>query len=269
MIVNTRRLFSRLLPQLRIDVVCDVGSMNGLDALLFRRAVPAATVYAFEPNPENFRLMDADARLKARDIRLVAAAAAERCGEADFFLVEADYRRCDARRGMSSLYRRTEGESTSAGAVSVPTTRLDAFLGSRIARGSRLALWIDVEGAAYQVIEGTAAIATQVQLLHVELETAPCIGATQRLYPEVKALLLQLGFSELATDRAPSELQFNALFARPETSAWRRCLVSVLLYRARLRFLLVEAVRRLCPACLRRYHAVRTAWRARSEATDS
>ncbi len=269
MIVNTRRLFARLLPHLRIDVVCDVGSMNGLDALTFGRAVPEAIIYAFEPNPENFRLMQADARLKARNIRLVAAAAADRSGEAEFFLVEADYRGHDARRGMSSLYRRTDGWSTSEGVVSVPTTRLDAFLGNRCTPGSRLALWVDVEGAACEVIEGTAGIAQQVQLVHVEVETAPCIAAAQRLYPEVKTLLQEFGFTELATDRAPSDLQFNALFARRDPSPWRRCRVSVLLYRARLRYLLVAAVRRLCPACLRRCQAVRSSWRARREVTDS
>jgi len=267
MIVNTRRLFARLLPQLRVDVVCDVGSMNGLDALMIRRAVPEAIIYAFEPNPTNFRLMETDARLKARNIRLVAAAAADQCGAADFFLVDADYVRHDARRGMSSLYRRTDGLSTSDGAVSVPTARLDAFLGSRCAPDSCLALWIDVEGAAYQVIEGTAGIAQQAQLIHVEVETVPCIAATQRLYPEVKALLRKFGFRELATDRAASELQFNALFTRRDLSPWSQCRVSVLLYRARLRYLLVEAARRLCPACLRRYQAVRSAWRARREAT--
>ena len=265
MIVNTRRLFARLLAQLRIEVVCDVGSMNGFDALMFGRAVPQATIYAFEPNPENFRLMETDARLKARDIQLVAAAAADRSGEAEFFLVDADYGRHDPRRGMSSLYRRADGWSKSEGVVPVPTTRLDAFLAGRCAPDSGVALWIDVEGAAYQVIAGAAGIAKQTQLVHVEVETAPCIAAAQRLYPEVKALLQAQGFSELATDRAPSDLQFNALFTRGDLAPWERCRVSALLYQARLRYLLVAALGGLCPACLRRYQAIRTGWRARRE----
>jgi hypothetical protein len=82
----------------------------------------------------------------------------------------------------------------------------------------------------------------------------------------VKALLQAYGFSELATDRAPSDLQFNALFARGDPSPWRRYRVRALLYRARLRYLIVAAVGGLCPACLRRYQAVRTRWRARREA---
>jgi hypothetical protein len=39
MIVNTHRLFARLLPLLRISIVCDVGSMNGADAARFSAAL--------------------------------------------------------------------------------------------------------------------------------------------------------------------------------------------------------------------------------------
>jgi hypothetical protein len=39
--LNTRLLFLALLRDLDIDVICDVGSMNGSDALAFRRRRPA------------------------------------------------------------------------------------------------------------------------------------------------------------------------------------------------------------------------------------
>ncbi len=34
----------------------------------------------------------------------------------------------------------------------------------------------------------------QVQVLHVEVESAPLIGAEQKLYPDVKSLLQTMGF---------------------------------------------------------------------------
>jgi hypothetical protein len=37
--VDTAKLFIRLSRALRIDVVCDVGSLNGADALAFRAAL--------------------------------------------------------------------------------------------------------------------------------------------------------------------------------------------------------------------------------------
>jgi FkbM family methyltransferase len=257
MIANTRKLFVELLPRMRIGTVCDIGSMNGADALMFRDAVPQANIYAFEPNPANFRLMEQDRILKERNIRLLPLAVTNSDGAADFFLVEADYSQCDVSRGLSSLYRRSDPASSLAAKVRVATTRLGTFFADKCSPHERLALWIDTEGTAYEVIEGTAGLAKQVYLLHVEVETSPCIALNQKLYPEVNALLQGLGFAEVATDYAPSQIQFNALFVRRSLSPWTRCQVKAVLIRTRLRYLLLEVARKFCPACLRRYEVMR------------
>jgi len=44
--MNTVRLFDRLLPLLDADLICDVGSMDGTEALRFAHAVPRASVFA-------------------------------------------------------------------------------------------------------------------------------------------------------------------------------------------------------------------------------
>jgi FkbM family methyltransferase len=258
MIVNTHRLFAKLLPRMRIGAICDVGSMNGADAVIFSAAAPRSRVYAFEPNPLNFRLLEARRGFfQERNISLVPAAASNYDGVAEFFLVDADYSQADPRRGMSSLYRRS-GEWASAAAVRVRTTRLDSFLAAECPGDARLAVWIDTEGAAYEVIEGLAGVVERVHLLHVEVETSACIGANQKLYREVQALLRRLGFSELATDHAPSQVQFNALFVRSAPSAWTKLQIRACLVHARLRYLMVLGVCRWCPACLRRYQRMRS-----------
>jgi FkbM family methyltransferase len=257
MIVNTQRLFVRLLSTMRIDTVCDVGSMDGTDSLIFRDAVPESSIYAFEPNPENFRLMQANRALQERNIQILPLAASNYDGEAEFFLVEADYSRRESRRGLSSLYKRSGDWATPAGVVQVKTTRLDTFLADKRPAHSRLALWIDTEGKAYEVIEGIGNVVNDIYLLLVEVETEPCIGSNQRLYPEVKSLLQRLGFAELATDQAPSQIQFNALFVRCDLSAGKRLRMKPWLAHALLRYLLVRAIGKMCPACLRRLRAMR------------
>jgi FkbM family methyltransferase len=244
MIVNTPHLFTKLLARSRINVVCDVGSMNGADALKFRDAVPEASVYAFEPNPENLRLMQANRVFQERDIQVVPLAAADFDGEAMFFLVDADYSQNDSRRGMSSLYKR-EGDWASADAVPVKTTRLDTFLADKCTPDARLALWIDTEGKAFEVIEGIAGIAERVHLLHVEVETIACLDARQKLYSDVKARLEQLGFAELATDHTRSGIQFNVLFLRADLSAVMQFWTMASLAHARLRYLLGRTLRRV------------------------
>jgi FkbM family methyltransferase len=255
MVVNTQRLFAQLLARLEIGTVCDIGSMNGADALLFASAAPGCAVYAFEPNPENLAGMGADERLAARNIHIVPAAVSDRDGEADFYLVQADYARRDPRRGMSSLYRRT-GEWAPTRQVRVRTMRLDSFLTAQCPADTRVALWIDTEGKAFEVIAGMGALAPRVHLLHVEVETTACIGAAQKLYPDVRALLERCGFVELATDQPRAHVQFNALFVRRARTPRARRLAW--LWQARVRYVLVRTVCRLCPGCVRRYQN----WRA-------
>jgi FkbM family methyltransferase len=213
MIANTRRLFAKLLRVLRIEAVCDVGSMDGADALIFRAALPHASVYAFEANPENYRAMLADTQLANRNIRLVPLAATNFDGEAEFFVVKSDHPNWQW-HGMSSLYRRSPQSTLSSTGVAVKTTRLDTFIVNEGLRQRRLALWIDVEGKAHEALEGVAGAVERIYLLHVEVETTHCIGAGQKLYPQVKALLHSLGFFELARDAPVRQEQFNALFVR-------------------------------------------------------
>ena len=251
MYLNTRRLFLDLLRDLAIDRVCDVGSMDGSDALAFRKRLPHAAITAFEPNPLNLCAMRADPRLDAARIEVVAAAASDHEGNSPFYLVPADSR---DRRGHSSLLRR--GLSTPQEEVTVRTLRLDAALAAEASVSERIALWIDVEGKAYEVIEGIRGLAPRVRLIHVEVESELCIGAGQRLYPEVDALLNELGFEQIATDMPTDWPQFNALYIRRGQDGhalqWR-------LRRARARRALSSAVQRICPQFVRRL----TRWRER------
>ena len=253
MIANTRRLFVRLLRSLRISAVCDVGSMNGAEALAFRAALPAADIYALEPNPHNLQRMQADARLAERDIRLLPLAASDSDGVADFYLVEADAPD-EIRRGMSSLYPRS-GSWASNAATRVPTTRLDTLLAAKCGPQLRLALWIDAEGKAYEVLAGAAGLARHIQLVHVEVESERCIAPQQRLYPEVRALLERLGLEEVATDQPHSCTQFNAVFVRHAQPARERARLAAVLTGTRARGLLFASLARVCPACARRHQA--------------
>jgi FkbM family methyltransferase len=255
MILNTRRLFIELLSRMRIDVICEVGSKDGADALCFRRAAPAANIYALEANPENFRLMRANPELRQRNITILGLAATNYDGDAEFFLVGNPATGGDDWRGMSSLHLRSGAGPKSV--ARVKAVRLDNLMENKSPPGARLALWIDAEGSAFEVIEGVSGVSQDVQLVHVECETSPCIGASQKLYPEVRALLRKLGFVELAADHPRTARQFNALFIRATRSVRMRPAVIFLLVRARARYLAVHVLRAVCPACLHRFQMMR------------
>jgi len=213
MLIDTRHWFLKVLRPLGVDVVCDIGSLNGADALQFRRVAPAARVLAFEANPENVRLMQAAEPLMRGRIEVFPLAVLDRNGPVEFFVVDAPDPAVLARRGMSSIYARTtpgqEGRP-----VRVQGTRLDDFLKEQQAADGTLALWIDAEGAAGEVLAGAKGILDRVLAIHVELETTPCIGRDQKLMPEVDAFLLSQGFVRVGTDRRLAESQINAAYLR-------------------------------------------------------
>jgi FkbM family methyltransferase len=244
MILATRNLFLRLLDTLSIDMVCDVGSMNGADALAFRQARPAARVVAFEPNPHNLECMRADARLRRAAIELLPFAASDADGVAPFHLVTADYRQAHHRRGMSSLYQRADPRFRDA-TVAVETRRLDGCLPREGGEPRRIALWLDVEGKAFEALEGARALWPEIRLLHVEVETRACIAEGQRLHREVLRLLQEGHFAELARDRPLTDEQLNVLYVRRDLAPWLRTRVHAVARMSQVRHVAGIAMRRM------------------------
>jgi FkbM family methyltransferase len=249
--MDTQLLFLKLLKTLEVEVICEVGSMDGTDALLFRRTLADADIVALEPNPANFVGMQADAALAQARIEVVPAAAADFNGDAPFYLVPAPFGPEErSLRGMSSLLKRTEMRYAGA-CISTRVLRLDSLLHSR-APDRRLAFWIDSEGAAFEALTGAAGIARWLQLVHVEVESAPCIGAEQRLYADVGALLRSWGFAEIATDASDDALQFDAVFIRRDLPALKQLRVLCWLIALRARAGAIGFLARSCPGCLQR-----------------
>ncbi len=262
-VLNTRRLFLRLLRELSIEVVADVGSMDGCDALAFARTVPTAIVYAMEPHPRNCAALRASEILRNHRIRIDEVAASDREGSAAFHLV-ADRPGEPARRGMSSLFRRTGAWAPASGEVTVRTVRLEDYLAPESRAGKRIALWIDTEGKSYEVLDGAGALAG-VLLIHAEVEALPLIAPAQRLYPDIAARLARAGYSELARDRAEGASQFNVLFVRGDLAAAGRVRRARAL--ERLRHLALGTARRACPGCVAWFAARRARARGSSRLT--
>ena len=157
---------------------------------------------------------------------------------------------------MSSLYRRTD-PAHALTEVPVRTLRLDGVMQACVKPGERIALWIDTEGKAFEVLEGARAVASQLHLVHVEVESTACIGAGQHLYAEVRELLEQLDFEELATDYPRDNPQFNAISLRRGQPAGILRRIRRRVHRARLRRHLVDALWKHCPGCAARLAALR------------
>lgn len=206
---NTKILFSGLIRQLGVDCVCDVGSRDGDQSLLFRQLLPGATVLAFEANPLNFAAMNARAELGAAKIRILPYAMTDQAGTAKFLVTDVDYANPAENRGTSSLFAHPELKVREA--VEVPARRLDVVVPAEAPGAKRVALWIDVEGAEYQVCRGLEGIRDRVVALHVETARRP-MREGQRSYAELSRLLADWGFTPRGSNLGPADTWGDVVF---------------------------------------------------------
>ena len=151
---------------------------------------------------------------------------------------------------MSSLHRRSDGSRLEE--VRVRTVRLDKLLAAESLANEPIAFWIDTEGMALEVIRGASGVFQSTRMLHVEVETKPCIGANQKLFADVEKTLIEAGFVLLATDRPQHHLQFNALFIRADHRRAKAGEIRWWTAAVRLRRIVAHTTLRFMPGRLRR-----------------
>ena len=204
-IAKPRPLFTHLVGKLAPALILDVGSRDGSDALAFRAVSPASRILCFEANPRLFAGMRADPRLAAAGIEIFPFAASDAAGEASFRIFNAE-------KGMGSLLPRVDAPD--AESFTVQTRRLDDLPEARGA--ASIALWIDVEGCSYQVVEGAKGLLDRVTVIHAEVETR-AFWAEQKLAGDLARMLAGHGFSPvLVRMKRSTPEQGNAIFLREQ-----------------------------------------------------
>jgi FkbM family methyltransferase len=217
MITNTRFLFKTLLRQCRADCLLDIGSCDGTDSLKFRRLLPTAAIAAFEANPSLFKRMAANPAFRENRIEVFPWAVANRRGTAIFHVTDVDGDAPHAGNPGTSSLLVHEGLKVKE-AVEVQTCRVDEFLPAHYPNARRVGLWIDVEGAEFQVIEGISGARDRVVALHVETAYSP-MRVGQKVYSELEPLLKSLGFVPVGRNIPKSSIWGDVVFIQEQAKA--------------------------------------------------
>jgi FkbM family methyltransferase len=178
---------ARLRPGLfRGGDILDIGANIGYTASLFAQAADAdAKVYAFEPEPFNFRLLKSgvrDRRLGEKVIP-VHSAVGEEAGEVELWIN--DHHHADHRIATDDL--RAHQRSVNAGYVTVPIISVDEFLAKSDNRRPICLIKIDVQGYELAVCRGMAATIAQQPNAAAAIEYMP--EAMRELGYDAQALL--------------------------------------------------------------------------------
>lgn len=210
--LNTQILFKILTKAMQPHNVLDIGSMDGSDALMLKKLSTASKCFAFEANPYNFNSMNNDPRLSDAGVELINKAVADQSGVTSFFIARQSDDSVDWRRGTSSLLKRDKtSDDIEEVEVQVESITLNEFLQKNCLKSC--AIWVDVEGAAYQVLKGADRVANHIIIGHVEVETSS-VWADQKDAISVLDLLDGLGFCTIA--RGGGKNQHDIVFVRKE-----------------------------------------------------
>jgi FkbM family methyltransferase len=192
-------IFNWLLKGLNPDVICDIGSFDASDSIRARTLVPNAGIFAFEANPRNHALYCPAA--ERANVHYEHMAIAHFDGEITLNVVSQGNASEQEKRevaGQSSIFV-SLGENRIFEPVPVPCRRLDTYLLPRISASAAIALWVDAEGAGYQVLLGATETLKKTKLIKIETEYWPYVQG-QNLIGDIRNLLTEAGFTELVNN---------------------------------------------------------------------
>jgi FkbM family methyltransferase len=152
--------------------ILDIGANIGYTAALFAQATDTdAKVYAFEPEPFNFRLLQSSVRSRKLQDRVVAvqSAVGDRTGEIELWLNE--HHHADHRIATDSL--RANHQRAKERYVTIPITSVDDFAAQSVGGRPICLIKIDVQGYEFAVCRGMAGTLAQHSRAAVAIEYMP------------------------------------------------------------------------------------------------
>lgn len=203
--------FDLLITKLQPNIICDIGALNGIESLRFRKLAPDATLYAFEANPLNYLKFSDWLASHNYSINYEYLAITDVCKPIEFNILKTAEEGYDWRGGASSILNRINVEDSLK--TFVPCSTLDKFMSERHLLGKPNCLWIDVEGAAYQMLQGAIETLKETQFLKVEVEKAR-IWENQKLDLDVIQLLESYDFQAVCTTFHPTSPQYDLVFIK-------------------------------------------------------
>jgi FkbM family methyltransferase len=197
-------LFVYLTRYLAPDLIMDIGSRDGSDALNFKQFNPNAEVFAIEANPDLFEKMSDNQRLSERGVKIFNLAATNTDGMATFSIF-------NEKKGTGSLRKRANGQLVET--FDVKTQRIDSLV--KHDHFQKIALWIDVEGNSFEVIEGCENLMSDVLIVQAEVE-ATKVFEDQVTQQEIRSKMQAHGFVEVEGGVRHGNNSGNIIFLRRE-----------------------------------------------------
>lgn len=206
-------------------VILEIGGHYGEDTLRFYKYFPESKIYSFEPDPRNIQIFKKNCS-NINSIQLIEKAVSDKHNEnTSFYMAYTDitdeiqdkYKFIDKEEyknlklnnsGSSSIKKSTRIDLINSEKINVNTIRLDKWVIENNIENIDF-IWIDVQGAEKEVIEGALNILNNVKYIQLEYgETEYENGLSKN---ETYNMMISNNF-ELVLDFSPNNIKGDFLF---------------------------------------------------------
>jgi FkbM family methyltransferase len=205
------KIFTQLVTEIvPCDCFVEAGAFTGDTSRLVESILPNAAIYAFEANPYNYEQFKP--LFESSAVNYVHLAVSDKNGTVTF-KVQKNNNGTDMPpvKGNDSILSRTEPNVEYEEFV-VPCVTIDNYLADKIKTTDSIAMWVDLEGAAYQALQGAVHVLPQVDIIKIEVETRQ-YWENQKLDHDIKKFLSHFGFYPVLRD-FEYQNQYNILFCK-------------------------------------------------------
>lgn len=166
--------------------IIDCGSHIGLSILYFKSLYPKARIIGFEPNPENFEILQKNIKTnKLKDVKLIKAAVSDKNGEAHLHV---SLNNDEPWTWGDTIVYNMWGDKSEDNNIPVKTVRLSTFITSPVDF-----IKIDVEGSERAVVEEIEPKLHLVKAIVMEYHLTET-GKIVNKYSEIKNIFERNGF---------------------------------------------------------------------------
>ena len=191
-------------------IILEIGSRDAIQGIEFFRIFPRAKIYAFECNPKCIKTCIENTK-NNKNIEIIPCAVFNKNEKKDFYSIV-------SHNGAGSLFSINEDLSKDypeyrnlqKEKITVDAIRIDTWANRRGIKKIDL-VWIDVQGAEYEVFEGMGEYLRNVQAIYAEVENK-ILYNDQKLMKDVSRLLNENGFSLLKYTQVSELLWGNAIY---------------------------------------------------------
>jgi FkbM family methyltransferase len=204
--------FQNLILISKPEYFFEIGAFDAKFSCQAKKDIPECQFTAFEANPYNYDYWHES--ITNSGVNHIHTAIGSHIGKT-LFNVQKEVRgkSVSSIRGNNSILRRTE-EDISYEEIEVPLNSIDNIYKDVVFSTNSIAMWIDVEGYASEVLIGAKNNLCNTSMVFIEVEEIS-FWKDQKLAHEIVKIMLDFGFLPIARDFEYVD-QYNIVFIKNE-----------------------------------------------------